>query len=414
MDERTPSISASMPERISVLLVEDDPVYAALVQMVLEDCAKPVFDVCHVNTLGDALVQCRISSVDVVLLDLSLPDMSGIDTVRSMRTVAPDLPLVVMTGLDDHSFAVQALEEGVQDYLVKSDEPHRTVMRSIQNAITRMNAQREREALLRRVEILLDEVATERARLQAELDHARTMQLAMLPTPARIHDDLERVGLAVESYFEPCSAIGGDLWGLFPASNGRLGIYSFDFAGHGVGAALNVFRLHTLLEEHAVAAEDPAVVLALLNDLLKGMLQRGQYATMFLAMIDTAAERMVWAGAGAPPPLLVTGGKATALDTRGIPLGLRAKASYQSHSVAFPRGSGLFVYSDAMTEAKWSESDDMVDLDGLRNLVMATLVSSVGGGLDALIDRFVESVETPLKDDLTAVWCYWLPAGGPG
>ena len=108
-----------MPDTL-VLLVEDNPGDAELLRDLL---AEPGGDeapaVLHAERLRDALALLAAHAVDVVLLDLSLPDARGLDTVQRVRRAAPDVPIVVLTGLDDEARRRAALQAGAQDYLVK-------------------------------------------------------------------------------------------------------------------------------------------------------------------------------------------------------------------------------------------------------------------------------------------------------
>src|SRR6202035_4598402 len=80
-------------------------------------------------------------AVDIILLDLSLPDAQGLESIRRARAVAPRVPLVVLTVLDDESMASRALQEGVQDYLIKGQIDARGLLRALRYAVERKNMQ---------------------------------------------------------------------------------------------------------------------------------------------------------------------------------------------------------------------------------------------------------------------------------
>ncbi len=120
-----------------VLLVEDDPGDANLVRQWLRLAEGEPFDVTWVTTLADARQQLRDQPPDILLLDLSLPDSRGIATVQAGRAAADTLPLVVLTGHDDPSFALQTLEAGAQDYLIKGKFDTDNLVRAIRYAISR-------------------------------------------------------------------------------------------------------------------------------------------------------------------------------------------------------------------------------------------------------------------------------------
>ncbi|MFM2041959.1 MAG: hypothetical protein RLY86_535 [Pseudomonadota bacterium] len=122
---------------ISILLVEDDAADAGLVLRALR--AGGHRGRCHhARSLGEALEGLAAQPADVVLLDLSLPDSLGLETVRRMLGQHPDLPLVVLTGTQDEDLAVASMAAGAQDYLFKGEMTGETLRRSIRYAIARM------------------------------------------------------------------------------------------------------------------------------------------------------------------------------------------------------------------------------------------------------------------------------------
>jgi diguanylate cyclase (GGDEF)-like protein/PAS domain S-box-containing protein len=120
-----------------VLLVEDDPSDAHLARQALRASAEPFFEVVWVVTLAEAIQALRRDKFDVLLLDLSLPDSAGLSTVNAVRQEAHDLPIVVLTGHDDPDFAVQAVEAGAQDYLIKGRFDSDALVRVIRYSIER-------------------------------------------------------------------------------------------------------------------------------------------------------------------------------------------------------------------------------------------------------------------------------------
>ena len=135
---------------LQVLLVEDDPGDADLIKIALADGTGPGFHVTHRTSLEQGLEHIQNGhAVDVILLDLSLPDSTGEKTVAGMREAASNLPIVILTGFDDSDFAGRMLDLGAQDYLVKGDVRGATVSRSIRYAITRMRQSIERDAMVK-------------------------------------------------------------------------------------------------------------------------------------------------------------------------------------------------------------------------------------------------------------------------
>ncbi len=131
-----------MAERISVLLIEDNPIHARLIQNLLEESTASVFDLISADRLSTGIERLDSGKIDVVLLDLVLPDSQEINTLEQVRAAAPEVPIVILTSLDDVTLAAKAVEEGAQDFLIKTETNSQTLTRSIHYAIERTRAQK--------------------------------------------------------------------------------------------------------------------------------------------------------------------------------------------------------------------------------------------------------------------------------
>ena len=126
-----------------ILLVEDNPGDARLIEEALWEIAKLRFELVHCETLAQALTLCTNSPPDAALVDLGLPDSQGLDTVRRIRSAVPQTPLVVLTVRDEEDLAVQSLQEGAQDYLPKAQIDGAMVWRALRYAMERQRVQLE-------------------------------------------------------------------------------------------------------------------------------------------------------------------------------------------------------------------------------------------------------------------------------
>jgi PAS domain S-box-containing protein len=129
---------------VSVLLVEDNPEDARLVEILLSEASSSIsFAVVHAERFDEALERMRETEFDVILLDLSLPDSSSLETVTRMRVAAPRTPMVVLSGQDDEEVALRALQRGAQDYLIKGHGDSNLIARSIRYALERQRAEED-------------------------------------------------------------------------------------------------------------------------------------------------------------------------------------------------------------------------------------------------------------------------------
>lgn len=130
---------------IKVLLVEDNPGDVRLVQEELSGGMDTFFDVVTASTLQDAISSIEKNIVDVILLDLGLPDSSGLDTFLKVREKAINIPVIILSGNKDESLATIAKSKGAEDYLMKGEIDSKYVRKFIFNAIEKHNIIKELE-----------------------------------------------------------------------------------------------------------------------------------------------------------------------------------------------------------------------------------------------------------------------------
>lgn len=135
---------------LKVLLVEDDEDDAFLLQTMLEKTKPASLKLVRATRIGEAQDLLTRESFDAALLDLSLPDSEGLETFTSIHSTAPGLPVVVLTGLDDETMAIRAVQEGAQDYLVKGQVSASLLLRSLRYAIERQRTSYYRALLAER------------------------------------------------------------------------------------------------------------------------------------------------------------------------------------------------------------------------------------------------------------------------
>ena len=153
MKKTQPDLIAIKKKHISVLLVEDDETHAMYIKDLLSKEKYVHFDVVVVDTLQKALASLTSVIVDIVLLDLSLPDCSATETFSAVYEKFPAMPIVVLTSYMDDVYAVEIVSEGAQDYLFKYEVTKNLISRSIQYAI-------ERKKLLNELHDALEKVKT--------------------------------------------------------------------------------------------------------------------------------------------------------------------------------------------------------------------------------------------------------------
>jgi serine phosphatase RsbU (regulator of sigma subunit)/FixJ family two-component response regulator/anti-sigma regulatory factor (Ser/Thr protein kinase) len=147
-DEPTPSIADAGEASNEVVLIEDSPDYAQAVTTMLDyPPGASNFRITHFTKLADALAYVPGCQACCALLDLNLPDATGIEAVSALQSAAPQVPIVVLTGVDDDQLALEAMHAGAQDYLVKARADVELITRSIRYAMERARSEQHRAAL---------------------------------------------------------------------------------------------------------------------------------------------------------------------------------------------------------------------------------------------------------------------------
>lgn len=173
---------------LRLLLVEDNPGDAALLRESLNEAGGGRFDVTHVEQLGEAIRLLHPALYDAVLLDLSLPDSQGLATLDQVCLAAEDLPIIVLTGLNDEAIAIEAVRKGAQDYLVKGQFDSPSLVRALHYAIERAKLQRELHQL--------NETLEQRVAERTAVAERRARQLRALASQLTLAEQRERRRLA--------------------------------------------------------------------------------------------------------------------------------------------------------------------------------------------------------------------------
>jgi two-component sensor histidine kinase/CheY-like chemotaxis protein len=152
---------------LTILLIEDNPADVAMIRELLSDHRGSPFDIVCADRLSAAKEFFAGRGIDIILLDLGLPDSQGLDTLRWVREHAVDVPVVVLTMLDNEETGLNALKEGAQDYLVKGQMNGPLIARSLRYAIERDRIEKE----LKKNRDTLEELVSEKETLLREIHH---------------------------------------------------------------------------------------------------------------------------------------------------------------------------------------------------------------------------------------------------
>lgn len=340
----------------------------------------------------DGLEKVASFNPDLVLVDFGMPRMGGIEMTQKIRQdpALADLPVLIQTTLNSDQQRVTCFKAGATDILSLPVNPG--------ECMARVRLHLEKMLLLR-------EMKKFRERIESELKLAASMQKSLVPDERKVKKIIEPRGINMEYLFEPSSEMGGDFWNIFEYSDTAFAVINVDFSGHGIGAAINTFRLHTIIDRTPLKGRQPGEWLAEINSALKDVLPMGQFATAFIGIFDTATDMLTYAGAGAPSPVFGNpDGTVELLDTSGLFLGVSKRTQYEDRTHPFPKGSFLLTYSDALIE-EVVDGRPALEEEGLKAMVERLLPKKLDRPMKALTEEFFSLYKhPPLGDDLTSIW----------
>jgi serine phosphatase RsbU (regulator of sigma subunit) len=370
-------------ERLSVLLVEDDPDDAFLVRELLAEVNARV-DLVVVPSMAQARE--RAHDIDCVLLDLNLPDATGLDALREVLTIAGRAAVCVLTGLDDEYLGVAAVAEGAQDYLTKGQVDGVLLTRALRYAVERKraeeNARRLREAEVRQAE-------------------SARLERGLLPQPL-----MQTHAVSLHSFYRAGrhrGLLGGDFYDAVQTGPQRLELMVGDVCGHGVDEAALGVELRVAWRALVLAGvADDAVLPAMEQVLISERAREEIFATVATVRIDLSTARLTIRLAGHPPPLLTNDGETTPLHGGDLVLGVLPGVRRGSIEVDLKTDWTLLMYTDGLIEGRTAPDGERLEVAGLRALFAEAHRRGVSREElpGWLVGRAEEANDGPLADDV--------------
>ncbi len=378
----------------TLLIIDDDDVVRASLAAYLEDSGFRVLQASN----GQAGLQTFAQQPpDLVICDLRMPNMGGLELIRTLNERAPQLPVIVVSGAGVMTDAVEALRLGAADYLIKPLEDLAVLELSVHRALERAHLQQENLRYREKLETANRELEASLHLLQEDQTAGRQVQMNMLP-----QSPWSASGIAFEHQIIPSLYLSGDFVDYFRIDETRIAFYLADVSGHGASSAfvtvLLKFMTTRLMFEFkrnsSLRDFKPSDVLGHIN---RGLIncKLGKHVTMVGGIIDEDTGLLTYAvGGHLPLPVLYSPGQARYLEGRGLPVGLFEEATYQDHVLELPPQFSLTLLSDGIL--------DLLPGSTLKEKEagLPEVVKAAGGSLDGLRQRFGLATLGEMPDDI--------------
>lgn len=378
----------------TLLIIDDDEVVRESLAAYLEDSNFKVLQA--LNGL-QGLQIFESEQPDLVICDLRMPQIDGLELIRRIRQTASETPIIVLSGAGVMSDAVEALRLGAADYLIKPLEDLAVLEHSVRRALDRAYLRVENQRYRDKLEAANRELQASLNLLQEDQNAGRQVQMNMLPvTPWSIE------GLEFSHRIIPSLYLSGDFVDYFRVDERRVAFYLADVSGHGASSAfvtvLLKFMTTRLLYESrrngTLPEFKPSEVLAHIN---RGLINTklGRHVTMLGGVIDLEKNSLTYSiGGHLPLPVLFVEGQASYLEGRGLPVGLFDDATYDDRVMELPPSFSLSLFSDGILDV----------LPGAtlkeKEASLPEQVAAAGGTLDGLRQVFGLANLAEMPDDI--------------
>lgn len=341
-----------------IAIIDDDDMINEVLTFILEE----VYEVKSYLNAEDALRCEELGAFDVVITDVNLPGMSGIDFLEQVQGQDENIPVIVITGFNDIDVAISALKKGAFDFILKPFKNDQILL-SVKKAMERRKLLIENITLLHELREKNSELETLNRRIQArnfeienELEIASNLQQCLFPL---VVPELE--GMRTSLKFKPVEKITGDIFEFIVYDELRFSLIFADVSGHGVPAALYSAMVKNavgLFVNYNIAiSESMSEMNAFLINSQKKLSYN--YVTMFHGFFDLGNEEITYCNAGIPAPAIVRNGSGVEfLEPNGPFVGIFEDSVYEEKRTSFRSGDTMILYTDGAFEC--SDAGDKI------------------------------------------------------
>jgi serine phosphatase RsbU (regulator of sigma subunit) len=275
----------------------------------------------------EAIEKLQSLYVDLIILDMHMPVMNGLEFLKLIRKKNyTNKPVLMVSGTQDADLRIASYRLGAYDFITKPEQI---------------------EVMVKRIEngIKIGEIIDFNEYMKAELFMAKKLQKYIFPDPDFISSQLD-----VYSWSLPLSDIGGDLYDYIHFRNDTLIFCVADVSGHSISASMITAIVNMVFRNALKITEDPGDILTIVNHELSANLPVESFVTMFCGLVDNNTGTLKYANAGHPAPFIIKGNRIKVLTDTDPFLGPIKDSRYTTHDTRLNSGDMLFIYTDGLED----------------------------------------------------------------
>ena len=379
----------------NILVVEDDEAIRTSMQSYLADLG---YQVETANDGESALEMFRRQAPDLLLCDLRLPRIDGLEVLSQVTAANPEVPVIIVSGVGSMDDSIQSLKRGAWDYITKPIADFAVLESAIQRALEKSRLIRQNREHQERLERLNGELRQAIEKLREDTEAARCLQASMLPDAEfSASPYLLRQRVFTSLY------LSGDFVDYFRINDSETGFYMADVAGRGAASAIVTAMLKMMFDKYLERLENdedqtlrnPADMLDRLN---RDFYQLGteKFLTLFYGVLDSSDNSLRFCSGGQfPPPFLHDDEQLNALTGHDKPVGLFEGQAFTEHRQALPERFLLLLASEGLLEL-FDKDSAARRADRLMDILRESDCS-----IESLVERFALDKRDELPDDIS-------------
>lgn len=343
-----------MPETIApekkIVIIDDDDFVINILTLILQE----EYTVNKFYSAEEAISDRVLSEADVIITDVNLPGMDGIEFLEKVHDIDQNLPVIVITGFNDIDIAISALKSGAFDFILKPFKNDQILI-SVKKGYERRRLTLENIKLMEELKIKNHELEILNAKIQArnyaienELDIASNLHQCLFPMGFPDIGDFQ-----FDLRYKPVEKISGDFFDFIMIDEKRFSFFFGDVSGHGVPAALYSAMVKTAISSLSITALTPARFIKEMNNFLISSQKKMSYnyATIFYGYFDLERGIMRYCNGGIPQPAVIRAtGSVEYLEPTGPFVGIFNTSKYQECEIRFEKGDKFIFYTDGAFE----------------------------------------------------------------
>ncbi len=322
-----------MLNSFNILCVDDSAMSLTHLKHIL---SKEGYNVTTADGGKAALSEVEKSLPDLILLDIEMPDMNGFLVIEELKKnmQTHNIPVIFLTGNDDHESKQKAFSLGAVDYIVKPFQPYEV---------------KARAKVHLKLSVATKSIIESQA---AKLKQIKDAQESILIKP----EDLPEAKFSV--YFNSLSEAGGDFYDVLKISDDLFTYFVADVSGHDIATSYISPAVKALLKQNSSPIYTSEETVGMMNQVLSKTLPGDKYLTAFYLRLNRKTGKISFINAGHPPAIYIPadGSKPQVLSTEGDLIGMFENAFYESKELDVKKGDKIVLYTDGLVEIADSTS----------------------------------------------------------